>query len=72
MAGPGQPDLVQAAAQRHLSGVLRDPASAPFLLWPVGAAIGFVAGLVAVPGIIILILFRRGWSRALLRRQYSH
>jgi len=70
-AGPAGPDPVQAAAQRHLSGELADPLSAKFLMWPVAGAIGFVAGLLSVPGVIILVLFRHGWSRVLVRRQYS-
>lgn len=69
--GSAGPDPVQAAAQRYLSGELADPLSARFLLWPVAGAIGLVAGLLSVPGLIILVLFRRGWSRVLVRRQYS-
>jgi len=71
MTGGSAPDPVQAAAQRHLAGALADPQSAEFLLWPVAASLALVAGLVSVPGAIILLLFRRGWSRALVRRQYS-
>lgn len=69
--GPAGPDPVQAAAQRFLSGELANPRSAEFLLWPVAAALGLVAGLLSVPGVVILILFRRGWSRVLVRRQYN-
>ena len=69
--GGSGPDPVQAAAQRHLTGALADPQSAEFLLWPVATALAFVAGLISVPGMVILLLFRRGWSRALVRRQYS-
>lgn len=68
--GPA-PDPMQAAAQRHVPGALADPRSAEFLLWPLAGAIGFVAGLLSVPGMVILVLFRRGWSQALVRRQYS-
>lgn len=71
MVGPAAPDPVQVAAQRFIPGALADPRSAAFLLWPVAGAIGFVAALLSVPGMIILVLFRRGWSRALVRRQYS-
>lgn len=71
MAGPPGPDPIQAAAQRYLSGALVDPGSAEMLLWPVAAALGLVAALVSVPGAFILVLFRRGWSRTLVRQQYS-
>lgn len=65
------PDPVQAAAQHYLAGELADPQATKFLLWPVAGAIGFVAALLSVPGVVILVLFRRGWSRVLVRRQYS-
>ena len=71
MTRPPGPDLVQAAAQRFLPGALASPGSAKILLWPLAEAIGLVAALLSVPGMIILVLFRRGWSQALVRRQYS-
>ena len=71
MSGSAGPDPVQSAAQIYLPGVLADPASAEFMLWPLAAAIGLVAALVSVPGTVILVLFRRSWGRALLRQQYS-
>lgn len=71
LSGPAAADPVQAAAQRYVPGVLAGPRSADFLLWPLAGAIGLIAGVLSVPGTIILLLFRRGWSRALVRRQYS-
>lgn len=71
MTGPPGPDPVQVVAQRYVPGALVDPGSAEFLLWPMAGAIGLVGGLLSVPGMIILVLFRRGWSRTLLHRQYS-
>lgn len=71
MTGPGMPDPIQTAAQHYVPGALADPRSPEFLQWPLAGAIGLVAGLLSVPGMIILVLFRRGWSRALVRQQYS-
>ncbi len=70
MTGPAAPDPIQVAAQHYVPGALADPRSSEFLLWPLAGAIGLVAALLSVPGMIILVLFRRGWSRALVRQQY--
>lgn len=73
LAGRGapDPDFVQAAARRVMPAFLADPQSLRILLFPVAEAIAILAGLMAVPGMVILILFRRGWSSALILRQYS-
>ena len=67
---PG-PDFVQSAAQRVMPEALADPRSLRILLFPVAEALAILAGLMAVPGMVVLILFRRGWSGALILRQYS-
>ena len=69
--GPADADPLQVAARTYIPGALADPLSMPVLLWPVAGALALVAGLVSVPGTVILVLFRRGWSRALVRRQYT-
>ena len=68
--GPAGADFVQAAAQRYIPAALADPRSLGILLYPLAKAIAILAGIVAVPGLVVLILFRRGWSGALIRREY--
>lgn len=63
-------DFVQYAAQRHLSGALANPQSLVILHYPLAEALAILAGILAVPGVVLLILFRRGWSGALIRREY--
>ncbi len=69
--GAAGPDFVQSAAQRLLPGALADPQSLRILLFPLAKAIAILAALMAVPGVVVLILFRRGWSGALILRQYT-
>ena len=69
--GVADPDFVQSAAQHILAGPLADPQSLRILLFPLAEALGILAALLAVPGVIVLILFRRGWSGALILRQYT-
>lgn len=71
MNGSSGPDVLQVAVQRALPGLLSDPRVAPLLMWPIAAVLGLVAGVLAVPGTVILVLFRPGWSRALVRQQYG-
>lgn len=66
-----EPDFVQAAAQRYLRAALADPSSLAILRYPLAEAMAILAGIVAVPGLVVLILFRRGWSGALIRREYT-
>ena len=61
---------MQAAAQRHIPAALADPRTLGILRYPLAEAIAILAGIVAVPGLVLLILFRRGWSGALIRREY--
>lgn len=70
MAGSPDPDPLRVAAQRYVPGALAGPGSAQILQWPLAGAIGTIAGILAVPGLIILVLFRQGWSRTLVRQQY--
>lgn len=69
--GGADPDFVQAAAQRVLHGALADPQSLRILLYPLAEALAILAALLAVPGVVVLVLFRRGWSAALILRQYT-
>ena len=69
--GAAGPDFVQSAAQRALPAALADPQSLRILLFPIAEAIAILAALMAVPGAVVLILFRRGWSAALILRQYT-
>ena len=69
--GVAEPDFVQSAAQRLLPDALADPQSLRLLLFPLAEAIAILAALLAVPGAVVLILFRRGWSAALILRQYT-
>ena len=69
--GAAEPDFVQSAAQRLLPGALADPQSLRILLFPLAEALAILAAVMAVPGVVVLILFRRGWSGALILRQYT-
>lgn len=69
--GAAEPDFVQSAAQRVLPAALADPQSLRILLFPIAEAIAILAALMAVPGVVVLVLFRRGWSAALILRQYT-
>ena len=63
-------DFVQQAARRHIPGALADPRTLAILHYPLAEALAIFAGILAVPGVVLLVLFRRGWSGALIRREY--
>ena len=63
-------DFVQQAARRHIPAALADPQTLAILHFPLAEALAILAGILAVPGFVLLVLFRRGWSGALIRREY--
>jgi hypothetical protein len=52
-------NLIQAVIQRYLHPSVWDPFLVNILLWPVGGGLGLVAAALAVPGILLISLFRR-------------
>ncbi len=52
-------NLAQAVIQRYLHPSVWDPFLVDILLWPVAAGLGLVAAVFAVPGILLLSVFRR-------------
>lgn len=52
-------NLAQAIIQRYLHPSIWDPFLVNILLWPVGAALGLVFAVFAVPGIVLVTVFRR-------------
>lgn len=64
---PESLNLAQAVIQRNLHPDLWDPLLVAVLLWPVAAGLGLVVGLFAVPGLVLVSLFRRRRRRRLMR-----
>ena len=52
-------NLVQAIIQRYLHPAIWDPFTVNILLWPIAAGLGLVFAVFAVPGILLVSLFRR-------------
>ena len=51
-------NLVQAVIQRYLHPSIWDPVLVNVLLWPVAAGLGLAAAILAVPGLLVLGIFR--------------
>lgn len=52
-------NLVQAIIQRYVHPAVWDPFLVTILLWPIAAGLGAVAAVLAVPGLLLVNLFRR-------------
>ncbi len=52
-------NLAQAIIQRYLHPSIWDPFLVNILLWPVALGLGLIAVMFALPGILIVSLFRR-------------
>ena len=52
-------NLIQAVIQRYLHPSVWDPFVVNMLLWPIAGGLGLVAAVFAVPGILLISLFRR-------------
>ena len=64
-------DFVQVFALSNFGPWLQSPDPMMILLLPLAHAIAVFAGVLATPGVVVLILFRRGWAGALILKQYS-
>ncbi len=51
--------LAQAVTQRYLHPAIWDPFVISVLLWPVAGGLGLVFAVFAVPGLLLVSLFRR-------------
>ena len=52
-------NLAQAVTQRYLHPSVWDPFIVNILLWPVAGGLGVVLAVFAVPGLLMVTLFRR-------------
>ena len=52
-------NLIQAITQRYLHPSIWDPFIVNILLWPVAAGLGLIFAIFAVPGLLLVSLFRR-------------
>ena len=52
-------NLAQAVIQRYLHPSVWDPFLVNILLWPIAAGLGLVVVVFAVPGLLIVSVFRR-------------
>ncbi|MEE8271216.1 MAG: hypothetical protein V3R98_05730 [Alphaproteobacteria bacterium] len=52
-------NLAQALIQRYLIPSLWDPVLVSVLLWPVAGGLALVSAVLAVPGLVLLLAFRR-------------
>ncbi len=52
-------NLAQAVIQRYLHPAIWDPFLVNILLWPVAGGLGLVGAAFAIPGVLMLAVFRR-------------
>ena len=52
-------NLAQAVIQRYLHPSIWDPVLVNVLLWPVAGGLGLVFAVLAIPGLLMVTLFRR-------------
>ena len=60
-------NLAQAVIQRYLHPSVWDPFLVNVLLWPIAGGLGLVFAVFAVPGLLLVSLFRRRRRRRLMR-----
>jgi hypothetical protein len=56
---PASLNRTQSITERYLHPALWDPLILNIVLWPVAAGLGLVSAVFAVPGILLVTLFRR-------------